>query len=44
MKICLKMWFEPELSSSEEGVEEGCELEEEHQRDDENARTRNSDL
>lgn len=35
--------FEPEFSSSEEGVEEEGELEEEHQHDDENARTRNSD-
>ena len=35
--------FEPEFSSSEEGAEEG-ELEElEHQDEDENARTRNSD-
>lgn len=34
--------FEPEFSSSEEGVEEE-ELEEEHQHEDENARTRNSD-
>lgn len=36
--------FEPEFSSSEEGVEEEeGELEEEHEHDDKNARTRNSD-
>ena len=34
--------FEPEFSSSEEGVEEGG-LEEEHEHDDENSRTRNLD-
>lgn len=34
--------FEPEFSSSEEGVEKE-ELEEEHQHDDENSRTRNLD-
>jgi len=34
--------FKPEFSSSKEGVEEG-ELEEEHQHEDENAPTRNSD-
>jgi len=39
--VILPYQFEPEFSSNE-GVEEG-ELEEEHQHDDENARTRNSD-
>jgi len=34
--------FEPEFSSSEEDVEEGgLQLEEEHEHDDENSRTRN---
>jgi len=40
--VILPYQFEPEFSSNEEDVEEG-ELEEEHQHDDENARTRNSD-
>ena len=34
--------FEPEFSSSEEGVEKGG-LEEEQEHDDENSRTRNLD-
>jgi len=40
--VILPYQFEPEFSSNEQGVEEG-ELQEEHQHDDENARTRNSD-
>ena len=36
--------FEPEFSSSEEDVEEGgLQLQEEHEEDDENSRTRNLD-